>query len=148
VFTHRPWFSADIVQDGVGPNGIQIEGSVLYYAAGPNINRVDITPEGEAGAARVHYAGPALSYIDDFAVLDGRMALARTIPPAIVALDRAEPFRTARELGTRDMDIDQIPSSISYQADVPAGHPVFPADSLIVTCFFGGGVYTLSGVKP
>lgn len=148
VFTHRPWFSADIVQDGIGPNGVQIEGSVLYYAAGPNINRVDIDERGNAGAASVHYAGPSLSYIDDFAVLDGRMALARTIPPAIVALDRAEPFGTARELGTRDMELDQIPSSITYQADNPAGRSVFPASSLVVTCFFGGGIYALTGVEP
>ena len=148
VFTHRPWFSADFFQDGGAPNGVQIEGNVLYYAAGPNINRVDITPSGDAGAAVVHYAGPSLSYIDDFAVLDGRMALARTIPPALVALDRAEPFGTARELGTRDMSITQIPSSIAFQADNPAGHPVFPANSLVVTCFFGGGIYALTGIEP
>lgn len=143
-FTHRSWFSADIITDGVGPNGVQIEGSVLYYAAGPNINRVDIAPDGRAGAASVHYVGPTVSYIDDFAVSDGRMVLARTIPPAVVALDRAAPFGTAPELGTQDMGINAVPSSISYQSDVPAGDSVFPAGSVIVTCWMGGGLYSLS----
>jgi hypothetical protein len=146
AFQHHTWFSADILQDGVGPNGIQIDGEVLYYAAGPNINRIDITASGEAGTASIHYIGPALSYIDDFAIVDGRMALARTIPPAIVALERPEPFGTARELGTYDMALDAIPSSITYQADNPVGRSVFPPDSLIVTCWFGGGIYSVTGV--
>jgi hypothetical protein len=139
VFEHRVWFSADIAQDGLSPNGVQIEDNVLYYAAGPNINRVDITANGDAGAARVHYVGPTLSYIDDFAVLGGRMLLARTLPPALVALDRAEPFGTARELATRDLDLSAIPSSVSYGADSATG---------VVTCFFGGGIYAVSSIAP
>jgi hypothetical protein len=143
-FTHRAWFGTDIVTDGLAPNGIQIAGQVLYYAAGANINRVDIGADGNAGAASVHYAGAALSYIDDFAVLDGRMLLARTMPPGLVALDRAAAFGTASELGTRDMDWDAVPSSVSYQADVPAGNSVFPAGSAVVTSEFGGGLYVVA----
>ena len=143
-FTHRTWFSADILADGFTPNGIQIEGSVLYYAAGANINRVDIRPDGSAGAAALHYRGPALSYIDDFAVHDGQMVLGRTLPPALVALDRAPAFDTAPELGTYAMATDAIPSSVNYQADVPTGNPLFPLGSVAVTCFFGGGLYVLS----
>ena len=144
VFTHREWFGSDILTDGVGPNGVQIEDQTLYYAAGPNINRVEIGSDGRAGASSVHYQGPALSYIDDFGVLDGRMLLARTLPPALVALDRPAPFGTAPELGTHDMGWDEIPSSVSYQADVPAGNSVFPAGSAIITSEFGGGLYVVA----
>ena len=50
----------------------------------------------------------------------------------------------AREVGTWPMSLDQIPSSVSYQADIPAGAPLFPADSLVITCFFGGGRQVLA----
>ncbi|HKP61946.1 MAG TPA: hypothetical protein VJV78_34680 [Polyangiales bacterium] len=144
VFTHHDWFTSNIVADGVAPNGIQIEGQTLYYAAGANINRVQIREDGSAGDFGLHYAGPPLSYIDDFAVRDGRMALARTLPPAIVGLERAPRFGLAREVGTWPMGLDQIPSSVSYQADIPAGASLFPADSLVITCFFGGGLHVLA----
>lgn len=137
-FTYRDWFSSDVVSDGLGPNGVQIEGQTLYYAAGPNINRVQILPDGKAGPAGVHYFGPALTYIDDFAVRDGQMVLARAISPALVALDRARSFGGAPELGTYPMAIDRIPSSVTHP---PATTTIFPADSLIVTAFFGGGLY-------
>lgn len=143
-FTHHVWFKADILADGLFANGIQIDGNTLYYAAGANINRVSIEPDGTAGQFGVHYRGAALSTIDDFCMVDGRMAIARALPPALVAVDRVSESGTARELGVRDVDISMMPSSISYQADLPAGNPLFPADSLIVTSFLGGGIYTVS----
>jgi hypothetical protein len=146
VFETRDWFDGDIFTDGVAPNGVQIENQVLYYAAGPNINAITIGDDGTAGDFRVHYRGPLLSYIDDFAVLDGRMALARTFPPAIVGLDRPSALGIVRELGTSSMSLDAIPSSVSYQADIPVGASLFPKNSLVVTCYFGGGLYDLSGL--
>jgi hypothetical protein len=59
VFSHHDWFGADIVQDGLSRNGIPIQGEVLYYAAGANINRVDIVADGRAGASSVHCSGPS-----------------------------------------------------------------------------------------
>ncbi|HKU44874.1 MAG TPA: hypothetical protein VJR89_42235 [Polyangiales bacterium] len=144
AFTHHDWYSTDILTDGLTPNGIQIEGDTLYYAAGPNINRVAIREDGSAGTFGVHYYGPALSYIDDFAVRDGRMALARTLPPAIVALERAPRFGNPRELGSYAMDLTRIPSSISIQDDIPLGMSLFPSGSLVITCYFGGGLWVLA----
>lgn len=143
-FTHRAWYGADIITDGLSPNGIQIEGETLYYAAGSNINRVEIASDGRAGPASVHYTGPALTYIDDFAVLNGRMLLARTIPPELVALDAAPQHGSAKELGTQAMGLDAIPSSVTYQADIPQGNSLFPAGTAIITCEFGGGLYLAS----
>jgi hypothetical protein len=82
----------------------------------------------------VHYAGAPLTYIDDFAVRDGGLVLAKTMPPAITWVDRA-----GAELGTRDMDFDSVPSSVSYQD--ASNNNVFPVGSYIVTSFFGGGLY-------
>jgi hypothetical protein len=146
AFTHRDWFSTDLFRDGLAPNGVQIENGVLYYAAGANINRIDILADGTAGAASVHYAGPLLTMIDDFVVHEGRMVLARVLSPALVAIDRAPAFGTAPELATRDMDFDAIPSSITYQPDIPASASLFPAGSLVITCYFGGGLYVLTGL--
>jgi hypothetical protein len=146
-FTHRDWFSPNLAEDGIAPNGVQIENNVLYYAATTNINRIDLHPDGTPGAASVHYAGPALSVIDDFVVHDGRMLIARALPPGLVAIDRAPPFGTAPEIGTRDMPFDQVPSSLTYQADVPAGNSLFPAGSVVMTSFFGGGLYVLTGLE-
>jgi len=140
-FTHHVWLVADSAIDGVSPNGIQIDGDTLYYAAGPNINRVPIGPNGDAGALSVHYRGAELSYIDDFCIVDGRIALARTLPPSLVAIDRPDESGLAPELLVRDVDLRLTPSSISYQTDV---NPVFPVDTLIVTSFFGGGIYTVT----
>lgn len=146
AFDARDWFNTDIFTDGLAPNGVQIENQVLYYAAGPNINAIAIGDDGSAGDVRIHYQGPLLSYIDDFAILDGRMALARSFPPAIVGLDRPSAFGVVNELGEIPMSLDAIPSSVSYQANVPSGAPLFPKDSLVVTCYFGGGLYILSGL--
>jgi hypothetical protein len=61
------------------------------------------------------------------AVLEGRMLLARTIPPALVALDAPAQFEKAAEIGTHPMSLDAIPSSVTYQADIPRGQSLFPA---------------------
>jgi hypothetical protein len=144
-FKHRDWFSSNLFTE-TAPNGVQIEDNVLYYAGGTNINRVDLHADGTPGAASVHYAGPPFSVIDDFVVHEGRMLIARAFTPALVAIDRAPPFGTAPEIATRDMPLDQIPSSLTYQADVPAGNSLFPPGSLVMTSFFGGGLYVLTGL--
>jgi hypothetical protein len=143
AFRHRVWFDTDIFTDGLGPNGVQIEGNVLYYAGGPNINKLTIRDDGRAGDFRIHYRGPLLSYIDDFAIRRGQMALARAIPPAIVGVDAAPFSGTGREVAAFPMPLDRIPSSLAYQENVPVNQPLFPAGSLVVTSFFGGGLHLL-----
>lgn len=147
-FTHRDWFTTDIVNDGLAPNGVQIEGRQLYYVAGPNLNSVEIREDGSAGTASLYYTGPALSLLDDFIVRDGRMALARVAPPGLVALDRATPFQQPAELGTLPMDPGAIPSSISLQPDLPSGAGLFAPGTLVVTSYFGGGLYEVTGLEP
>jgi hypothetical protein len=145
-FKHKDWFSGDLRTDGIAPNGVQIEGNLLYYAAGTNINRMEIRADGTPGDLAVHYAGPALSVIDDFVVHEGRMMIARAFPPALVAVDRAPAVGPAKEIATRDMGFDQVPSSLTYQRDIPAGNSLFPPGSLVMTSFFGGGLYVITGL--
>jgi hypothetical protein len=140
AFRHRAWFSNDIFSDGLSPNGVQIEGDILYYAAGANINKVRIAPDGSAGEFRVHYTGPLATYIDDFAIRDGAIVTAQTLAPGLVALS-ASPFSgMAHETGSYSLPLDAVPSSVRFQ---PEGRPlgrIFPKDSLVVTSYFGGGV--------
>ena len=143
-FTHRAWLVADLATDGIAPNGIQIDGDALYYVAGGNINRVLIDANGDAGALSLHYRGAELSFIDDFCIIDGRMAIARALPPALIAIDRPDESGLAPELLVRDVDFSLMPSSISHQVAFPQREPVFPLDTLIVTSFFSGGIYTVT----
>jgi hypothetical protein len=141
AFRYRDWFSADILTDSFVPNGVQIDGQVLYYAAGPNINKLQISADGSAGEARVHYRGPALSYIDDFAVRAGAITLARTLAPAIVGVEPAAFDAAVLSFDSFPMSLDLLPSSITH---IPAGNPMFSGDPLLVTSFFGGGLHLLS----
>jgi hypothetical protein len=144
VFKHRAWLDNDILGDGFAPNGVQIEGDVLYYVAGSNINKVRILPDGRAGELRVHYEGPFLGIGDDFALKDGQIVLARVITPALVALKPASFTGRASEYKTYDVPLEAVPSSVAYQPENPSAGRVFPKDSLVVTSFFGGGLYVLS----
>lgn len=140
AFHHRAWFSTDILSDGVSPNGVQIEGDVLYYANGANINKVRIAPDGSAGEFRVHYEGPFGTYIDDFAIREGAIVTAQTLSPGLVALSPSSFEGAARATGSYELPLDAVPSSVSFQPEGrPAGR-IFPRDSLVLTSFFGGGV--------
>jgi hypothetical protein len=144
VFRHRPWLDHDILGDGFAPNGVQIEGDVLYYVAGSNINKVRIRADGSAGELRVHYQGPLLGILDDFAIHNGQIVLARVITPALVALAAAPFTGQAKELRSYDVPLSAVPSSVAYQPENPALGRIFPKDALVVTSFFGGGLYVLS----
>jgi hypothetical protein len=144
VFKHRAWFSNDIFADGLSPNGVQIEGDILYYAAGSNINKVRIAADGSAGEFRVHYEGALASYIDDFAIRDGVIVTAHALPSQLLKLSAADFSGMAQEVGAYDMPLTTAPSSASFQ---PEGRPaglIFPAGSLVLTSFFGGGVQVLA----
>jgi hypothetical protein len=140
VFRHRAWLSSDLLSEGLTPNGVQIEGDVLYYASGRNIHKVRIAPDGSAGESRVHYSGSLVSYIDDFGLRDGEIVAGRVLPIGLVALS-ASPFTgTARETGSYSIPSDTIPSSVSFQPEGRSVGRIFPKDSLVLTSFFGGGV--------
>ncbi|MET0385286.1 MAG: hypothetical protein ABW321_04970 [Polyangiales bacterium] len=145
AFVRRAWYGSDILTDSPGPNGVQIEDDVLYYAAGPNINKVQINADGTAGEQRVHYWGAPLTYIDDFAVQAGELSLARLMLPGIVLLEPVDFRDTARAADTFDLDFDHAPSSVTI---APEGNTLFPPGSRIFTSYFGGGVHALITPTP
>jgi hypothetical protein len=147
VFRHRAWFSTDIFSDGIAPNGVQIEGDILYYAAGANINKIRIAADASAGEFRVHYEGPPLSVIDDFTIRNGEIAIARALPPAVVGLSASPFLGMARETGSYAMPIDAVPSSVVYQPEGRAVGRIFPKDSLVLTSYFGGGIQILPSAE-
>ena len=143
-FRHRAFATANVLVNSLSPNGIQIEDNVLYFAAGANLNAVPIQADGTAGKQRTHYRGPALSYIDDFSVHNGAFVLARTIPAQLAALTPSA--REPRQTATCPLPDGATPSSVRRQPDLPAEDTVFPPGTLVVTAFFGGGLYTLPSV--
>ena len=143
-FRHRGWLTSDIFADGITPNGIQIEGETLYYAAGANLNAVPILADGSAGKMRLHYEGPSLSYIDDFAVREGAFVAARTLPGDLTELAPVTQGTFARELGTCLLPHDATPSSVTRMPSPTPVTSVFAAGTYVVTSYFGGGLYTVS----
>ncbi|MDB4972802.1 MAG: hypothetical protein JWN48_1143 [Myxococcaceae bacterium] len=143
-FRHRTWLDSNAFADGPSPNGVQIRGDTLYYAAGPNLNAVPIERDGSAGTLRVFYRGPALSYIDDFGEQGGTFLLARTLLPGVVATLRPrKDGLTLRETASCALPHDAVPSSISYQPALAPESMLFASGTVVVTSYYGGGLYTL-----
>jgi hypothetical protein len=136
-FTFRAWLDADLGRDGLAPNGIQIRDATLYYAGGANLNAVPIGEDGRAGDVKVYYRGPLLSLIDDFAILGDQFLIARASPSDLSRIDA--PVRGARELAACNMPALGMASSITR---APVEGP-FAAGQLVVTSWFGGGLYSL-----
>lgn len=144
TFKRRPWFGAGILRDSYVPNGVQIEGSSLFYAAGPNINRIEIEQDGRAGAVRTYYVGAPLSYIDDFAVKDGELLISQLLlTQAVVRATPGPNGVLALPSGSEPLELMTAPSSVT---NVPEGNTVFPQGGALVTSWVGGGVYLLKGL--
>jgi hypothetical protein len=146
-FTFRSWLTKNVFNDSVAPNGIQIRDDVLYYVGGANVNAVPILADGKAGPLRVLFSGPAISLIDDFALGDGELLIARALPANIGRLRWPTGAKTAREITTCPMPALGAASSLTYQPTVDSGEGLFPAGTIVVTSFFGGGLYTLPGFR-
>ena len=144
-FHFRAWLAKNLLNDGVAPNGVQIRDGVVYYAGGTNVNAIPIREDGSAGKLRVLFTGPLISLIDDFVIGDQELLLARALPANIARLRWPTGAKTAREVTTCPMPALGAASSLAYQPAVTTGAPLFPAGSVVVTSFFGGGLYTLPG---
>ncbi len=137
-FKHQTWLTSNKFL----PNGIQIEGNILYYAAGSDIMKVRINSNYAAGEQRRHFNGSDLASIDDFAIEQGYIAYAKvSAPGSVVVLKPASFENTAKHLTTVIMPV--IPSSIAYQKDIAGQAPLFKPGSLLVTSFFSGGLYQI-----
>lgn len=143
-FRHRAFVTKNLALDSIAPNGVQIRDQQLYYAAGANVNVVPIRPDGSAGPVRVHYRGPAISYIDDFALGEGELLLARVLPSAIVTLD--DRGGTPYERASCAMPALGPASSLTYQPE-HGDDSLFAPGTVVVTQYFGGGLSILEPVE-
>lgn len=137
-FKHKTWLTGN----EFFPNGVQIEGNTLYYAAGSDIDKVRIKSDYSAGEVRTHFDGSNLATIDDFAIEQGYIAYSKiSAPGSVVVLKPASFTSTAKHLTTVIMPV--IPSSIVYQKDMPGDSELFAPNSLLVTSIFSGGLYQI-----
>jgi hypothetical protein len=124
------------------PNGVQIEGNILYYAAGSDIWKIRFKSDYSAGVRQLHYNGSALATIDDFAIEQGYIAYSKVSAPGSVEILKPALLNDeAKHLTTVIMPV--IPSSIVYQKDLPGNNELFEPGSLLVTSFFSGGLYQI-----
>lgn len=144
-FVHRGWLATNLLVDGPAPNGIQYTEGAILFAGGANIQRIPVRDDGRAGPARVFYRGALLSMIDDFAVGEGELLVGRVTPSAIVALRTVRNGRSAREYASCPLPALAPASSLLYQPELE--DPLFPPGSVIVTRYFGGGLWTLRGPR-
>lgn len=138
-FKHQTWLTGS----EFFPNGVQIEGSTLYYAAGSDILKTNIQSDHAAGEVRVHYDGANLATIDDFTIEQGYIAYAKVSAPGSIELLKPASFNhRAKHFKTILMPV--IPSSIAYQKSYPGSSPLFKEGSILSTSFFSGGLYQVT----
>lgn len=149
ILSHTPWIVSGDYSGDVFPNGVQIEGDVLYYVSQDEIRKVRINDDGSPGEQRIHYKGLLIDgyknhLIDDFEIWNGYIAFASTIisksvvilPPADFEEEKVKPIET--------INVDYYPSSVRFQPEGEYSNPLFRKNALLVTSFFGGGLYELS----
>lgn len=140
-FVFRPWLRKDLGDDGLAPNGLQVRDNVVYYAGGTNLNAIPIEANGTAGPLSVYYRGSPISLIDDFVIRDGYFVVAHALPSDLVAFEAPDGPRAGKEFLTCPMPALGAASSLTAQPEL--ADPLFPVGTLVVTSFFGGGLYTL-----
>jgi len=141
-FRHGPFIQTDFITDGIEPNGVQIEGNELYYAAATDINVATIRADGSAGRVRSAYHGSLLSYIDDFSLGEESFVLARTLPGDVAEVGPSPLLRRPIVLGTCALPDFAIPSSVTRLPVDWSGEGTY-----LVTSYFGGGLFTLNRLR-
>lgn len=139
----QPWLGRDQVE--LFPNGIQIAEGNLYFVNGPSLKRMAILEDGPGAIEEIYRVG-LFGFIDDFALAGGKVYLARLGVPvdpvdyqAIVVVSVEE-----NRLGKRIKNIKLdgiIPSSVAFSER----DGLFPESALLVTDFFNGGLFQITG---
>ena len=138
-----PFLDVSILTEGVrgsgdvAPNGIRIEGDTMYLSRGFSLLKLALRPDGSHGPPAVIYATDSLSVIDDFDIAEGRifvaqmglldLALGAPVDSMLLTLNLNGRTLNRRRLSFR-------PSSTTVVAD----------DALMITAYFGGGVYRIA----
>lgn len=135
-FLQRPY--------GIEPNGIQLDGDVLYYVSGNNLFRIGINDDGSAGHVASIYSTFPTNVFDDFIIGPDGIALTElnmvTIVSPLAAANKIILFRregnSFKKYCSAVCQKELRPSSIA----LPPGDTILNGD-LYITDFFGGGIY-------
>ncbi len=137
---------------GIYPNGIQIEGNIVYYTGGNNLYSIKINDDEErsAGDPNQLYTTPFLNLIDDFAVLPDRVVVTQFSFLGLLSPDTAQGSKLvmlSKQEGQVQSDILNqiylksgfIPSSVAHVKG-----DIFEKNAIFVTSFFTGALYKFS----
>ena len=131
--------------DSVTPNGIQIEGSYLYYIKKRELRKVKIKDDGTAGAKEVLYKTSFFKIFDDFAISNSFFIVAEIPSTAgmfsnsggrLLVIDR-QSKQVVKTIESNTANF--LPSSIQI---VKGSN--FPYNSAFVTDYFNGGLYIIN----
>lgn len=137
--TQSTWLPLE--HSGNYPNGIQIEGNILYFSDGLTVNSVVIKDDGTAGAFNQIYDAPGDNFIDDFCVTSKGLAIAEIPFPSqfvrgdgwVKIIDKTD----GTVLKTFEADNRWEPSSVVI------GKNGFDDGDLFITDYFSGGLYKI-----
>ena len=127
---------------GLFPNGIQIDGDTLYLSRGAELVRMELLSNGEHGPIEPVYTTGELAVVDDFDIVADRLVIAEAnllglfgpgaFPSKLVVTDLDGTVE-------REVELSFLPSSTAVRLG-----GFFGPRAVIVTSFFGGGLYRVS----
>ncbi|MFL0798389.1 MAG: hypothetical protein K6L73_12965 [Cellvibrionaceae bacterium] len=131
------------------PNGIQIDGSTLYYSTGRKIEAININSSGSAGIATTLYTAGYLSILDDIAITPNHIAITEVDGYNLghsenkIVLVEKEPSPAPQWCWFNCVTQLTIPTGkVRASSLVYDKRGLFYApDTLIATSFFEGGLY-------
>jgi len=141
--------------DYAAPNGLRVDDDELYFATGLTLARMLIDDDGTPGAPETLLTvgeNPLTDgVVDDLDLGPDRIYIARVAGPDVLALQASEEdHEYASQLVITDRDgteiqaltLDFIPSG----AVAPRAEP-FGDDAIVVTSYFNGGLYRITGTE-
>ena len=146
-FTVEPWLSKEYAINM--PNGIQIEGDLMYFADRYKIRTIKIEADAP-GAVEDFYTTDNSMLIDDFAITPTHLAIAEISYMSAVMNGAGAGGHTIildKEDGKQLQKIEATqkyqPSSVIYDSE-----GIFAEDALFVTDYFLGGLYLIERDYP
>ena len=139
------WLSAE--KGGKAPNGLQIEGNTLYFASGNTLSKIIIDENGEAESIEKLYSTIFTNILDDLAILEDSIAVAEISYPGVSPVDVQNITFIDKDSG-KLVSIVPMPDNTAKPSSISlAKGNLFPGDALIITDYFNGGLYMLTGYE-
>jgi hypothetical protein len=135
------------------PNGLRFDGNEFYFATGLTLVRMQVGDDGTPGAPETLFTAGADvltgGVVDDFDLGPDRIYIARVAGPDVLAVmggNAVGEYQSQLVITDRDgaeiqtLALDFVPSG----AVAPRAEP-FGEDAIVVTSYFNGGLYRVTG---